>query len=240
MSALTSDYLEPVLVAGAGRASGSGMRDLLRDTALLVTTLTTGGQTQDANRLRDRCVQLIEQFSNALERRGYSEDVRNEAQLAQCALLDEAALRHLSLESRFGWELKPLQVERFNMHDAGDRVFERLDARMRGPAPELDLLECYSAILGMGFVGRYARVGEAQRTAFLASLNAQIERLRSSSDRPFVADRSGRRISDRLYRLLPWMAAVLVCVAAAIFWTVCSASLNTHVAHIVTSKVAQP
>ncbi|KVD81495.1 type IV secretion protein DotU [Burkholderia ubonensis] len=240
MSTLTSDYRDPVLAAGAGRASGNGMRDLLRDTGLLVTTLVSGGHVQDAARLRDRCVQLIEQFSNGLERRGYSEDVRIEAQLAQCALLDEAALRHLSLESRFGWELKPLQVERFNMHDAGERVFERLDARMREPTPELDLLECYSAILGMGFVGRYARVGEAQRTAFISSLNTQIERLRSRSDRPFVADRFGRRTADRLYRLLPWVAAALACLAAAVAWTVCSASLNAHVAHIVASKVAQP
>jgi type VI secretion system protein ImpK len=225
---------------GAGRSSGEGMRDLLRDTALLVTTLASGGQVQDATGFRDRCRQLIEHFSNALERRGYPDDVRQEALVAQCGLLDETALRYLPTGSRAGWESKPLQVERFNLHDAGERVFDRLEARMREAAPKLDVLECYSAILGMGFVGRYARDGEAKRTALIASLNARLEALRSSSERPFIADRAGRRFSDWLHRLSPWAIAGLACAAATIVWVVWATALDVQLAHLVTAKVGQP
>ncbi|BAN26171.1 type IV / VI secretion system protein DotU family [Caballeronia insecticola] len=49
-----------------------------------------------------------------------------------------------------------MQLEKFNQHDSGDRAFDRLDVRMREGSPQIDLLECYSAILGLGFVGRYA------------------------------------------------------------------------------------
>ncbi|RBB33084.1 DotU family type IV/VI secretion system protein [Burkholderia reimsis] len=225
---------------GTARVAGEGIRDLLRDTALLVTTLGSGGHAPDAAGFRDRCRQLIERFSNALEQRGYPDEVRQEALIAQCGLLDETALRHLPADSRAGWELKPLQVERFNLHDAGERVFDLLDARMRETSPRIDLLECYAAILGMGFVGRYAREGEAKRTALIASLNTQLEKLRSSAERPFIADRAGRRLSDRFYRLSPWAIAGIACAIALVVWWVWAAALDVQLAHLVPAKVRQP
>ncbi|WP_321932692.1 DotU family type IV/VI secretion system protein [Burkholderia cenocepacia] len=243
MNTLTSNRSGAALMPNATGDSlrpGEGMRDLLRDTALLVTTLTSGGHTQDAVALRARCKQLVEQFASGLQQRGFPDDVRNEALVAQCGLLDEVALRHLPGESRSAWEREPLQVEQFNLHEAGERVFERLDARMREPAPPVALLECYSAILGMGFVGRYARDGEAKRTALITSLNARLETLRPSLDRPFIADRVERRVSDWFYRLSPWAIAGLACVAAAIVWGVWSATLDGQLAHLVAAKAIRP
>ncbi|WP_321859725.1 DotU family type IV/VI secretion system protein [Burkholderia cenocepacia] len=242
MNALTSNRSDTALMpntTGASSLPGDGMRDLLRDTALLVTTLASGGQTQDAVALRARCKQLVEQFASALQHRGFPDDVRNEALVAQCGLLDEAALRHLPGESRSEWEREPLQVEQFNLHEAGERVFERLDSRMRELAPPVALLECYSAILGMGFVGRYARDGEATRIALIESLNARLETLRPTPDRPFIADRAGRRVSDWFYRLSPWAIAGLACVAATIVWSVWSAALDGQLAHVVAAKVVR-
>lgn len=243
MNALTSSRNDTALMpnaAGASSPPSDGMRDLLRDTALLVTTLASGGRAQDAVTLRIRCKQLVEQFSSALQHRGFPDDVRNEVLIAQCGLLDETALRHLPGESRAAWEREPLQVEQFNLHEAGERVFERIDARMREPAPPVALLECYSAILGMGFVGRYARDGEAERTALIASLNARLETLRPAPDRPFIADRVERRVSDWFYRLSPWAIAGLACIAAAIVWGVWSTILDGQLAHLVATKAIRP
>jgi type VI secretion system protein ImpK len=243
MTLLTPSHNEVALMdgmRGTGRVSGEGIRDLLRDTALLVTTLARGGLVQDPAELRQRCKQLIEHFANALEQRGFPDDVREEALIAQCGLLDETALRYLPTECRSGWELKPLQVERFNMHDAGERLFERLEQRMREPSPQVHLLECYSAILGMGLVGRYAREGEAKRTALIAALNAQLEKLRPTSERPFTTDRTGRRFSDCFYRLSPWAIAGLACVAAAVVWVVWATALDLHLAHLMPAKPVRP
>lgn len=232
--------LRPDSVSSAGGPPRDGIRELLRDTALLVTTLGTGGTANDAEDLRSRCRQLIEQFSSALERRGYPDDVRQEALIAQCGLLDESALRSLPADMRAGWELNPLQVEQFNLHDAGETVFERLDARMRESSPRIDLLECYSAILGMGFIGRYAREGETKRAMLIARLNAQLEKLRPSNERPFIADRAGRRLSDWFYRLSPWAIAGLTCVAAVIVWIVWATALDMQLAHLVSAKGVRP
>lgn len=221
-------------------AAHDGIRDLLRDTALLVTTLETGGAVKDLDGLRNRCRQLIQHFSEALERRGYPDDVRREARIAQCGLLDEAALRSLPTDMRASWELTPLQVEQFNLHDAGETVFDRLDARMRESLPPVDLLECYSAILGMGFVGRYARDGDAKRAALITTLNARLNKLRPSSGRPFVADHAERRLSDWFYRLSPWAIAGLACVAAVIVWTICATALDMQLAHLIAAKGIRP
>ncbi|ACR31501.1 DotU family type IV/VI secretion system protein [Burkholderia glumae] len=243
MNTLTPDHNDVTPMddlPGSSRVSGAGMRDLLRDTGLLVTTLAPGGRVQDAAGLRERCRQLITNFSDALARRGYPDDVRQDALIAQCGLLDETALRYLPAESRAAWQLKPLQVEQFNLHDAGERVIERLEARMREASPNLDLLECYSAILGMGFVGRYAREGEAKRTALVTSLNTQLETLRPSSARPFMTDRAGRRLSDWFYWLSPWAIAGLACVVALIVWMVWAAALDVQIAHLLPVKGGQP
>lgn len=246
MNALTSGRSEaalPLEAPGAGRVPGSGIRDLLSNTALLVTTLAPGGRTRDADELREHCGQLINQFSTALQQRGYPDDVRNEALIAQCGLLDEVALRHLPLDVRSEWAGKPLQVERFDLHDAGERVFDRLEERMRETPPQTDLLECYSAILGCGFVGRYARdalEGEAKRAALIDSLDARLNKLRPSSDRPFITDRAGLRLSDWFYRLSPWAIAGFACIAAAIVWGAWATGLDMQVAQLVSAKVARP
>ncbi|TDN57721.1 DotU family type IV/VI secretion system protein [Paraburkholderia sp. BL10I2N1] len=91
----------------ADRVSSAGIRDLLRDTALLVTSLAPGGTVTDAAAFRDRCRQLIGNFSDSLTHRGYPEDVRLEAMVAQCGLLDETALRELGDEARSGSQDRP-------------------------------------------------------------------------------------------------------------------------------------
>lgn len=244
MNTLTPARSEAALMDGfaaANRTSATSIRDLLRDTALLVTRLSQGGHTEDAATLRQRCQQLMASFSAALDQRGFAADVREDAEYAQCGLLDEAVLRNLSAKSKPVWDAQPLQVERFGKHDAGERVFERLQQRMREAAPNIGLLECYSAILGMGFMGRYAREGEAKRSALIASLNAQLEKVRSEGSRrgerpaasqPFLVDRTSRRLADWFYRLSPWAIAGLACVAAAVIWLIWAHVLDAQLAHL--------
>ncbi|WP_322060534.1 DotU family type IV/VI secretion system protein [Paraburkholderia sp. J63] len=225
---------------GAEPVIGSGMRDELRDTALLVTSLAPGGRVKDAVQLRGRCTQVMGRFSDAITRRGYPEGERQDAMLAQCGLLDEIALRHLNGESRATWELTPLQVERFGLHDAGVSVIDRMEARVREASPNADLLECYAAILGMGFMGRYALDGETKRNALMSALASRLEKIRPAADQPFMADHSARRLSDWFYRLAPWVVAGLACVVAAIVWGLWGVALDAQLAHIVPARVVHP
>lgn len=104
-----------------------------------------------------------------LTQRGFTRDVIDDAIVAQCALLDETALRYLDDHSKAQWVTQPLQVERLKHHNAGEYVFERLQARMREASPQVDLLECYAAVLGLGFMGRYAIEGKEKRDVVISN-----------------------------------------------------------------------
>ncbi|SAK58692.1 type VI secretion system protein ImpK [Caballeronia fortuita] len=236
MNMLSSSSAHPSLVEaapGVPPSPMSGIRDLLRDTALLVATLSTGGAPEKFDVLRPRCAALVAEFGAALDRRGYPADVREDARKAQCALLDEAALHHLSDKEKSSWSAQPLQVENFQQHDAGERVFERLEFRMRERAPQVDLLECYAALLGLGFRGRYAVGGESERAALIAELNAMIERLRPRSERALVIDEPGRRFGDWLRRFSPWAIAGIGSFAALVTWLVWHIALDAQLAALI-------
>ncbi|WP_439889634.1 DotU family type IV/VI secretion system protein [Ralstonia sp. 25C] len=225
--------------AAVSHPTGIGLRDLLRDTALEVTTLSGGGKTANGPDLRTHCLKLISDFHAALDLLGLPADVRQEIAIAQCGLLDETALRHLPAEQKAAWEAAPLQVELFEQHDAGERVFDRLGERMREAAPHVELLQFYAAILGLGFIGRYAREGETKLTALKAALAAKLEQLSPATAPTFVIDRPKLRLADRLSALSPWGLAGLACLAAALLWLVCSAALDAQLAHLA-SQAARP
>lgn len=220
----------------SGRAGSEdsigGMRDLLRDTALEVTTLASSGRTADVTALRERCRQLITQFASALEQRGFAADVRQDAALAHCGLLDETALRYLPQAQRDEWEGHPLQVEVFELHDAGERVIDRLQERMRETPPHTDLLELYASILGLGFVGRYAREGAAKRHALVSALASQLEQIRPSTTPLFIVDRPGQSMFTWLRRLSPWAIAGLAFLASIAVWLVLNKLLDAQLAQL--------
>jgi type VI secretion system protein ImpK len=219
-----------------GRPAQVTIRELLRDTALVVTALEQGGTAEMIEALRERCQQLIVDFDAALERHNVAPDIGNDILHAQCGLLDEAVLRSLQPEKKHEWDRHPLQVERFNNHEAGEKVFDALDARMREPSPNVELLEAYSAILGLGFKGRYAREGEAKRVALMTSLDAQIAKLRPSVPRAFLADRSHTRLADRLHQLSPWAIAGIAGIVALVVYLAWNGVLNLQLAHLPPAK----
>jgi type VI secretion system protein ImpK len=218
------------------RLAGNGMRDLLHDTALLVTSLSAGGTVRDAASFRERCGQLVDQLTDALSSRNCPEDVKCEALLAQCGLLDEVALRYLPGEGRTAWETHPMQVERFSIHDAGRRVIDNVEARLHESSPDVELLEYYAAILGMGFMGRTVREGDAKRTALIAALDTRLQALRADVDQPFLTETTGLRIPTGLRRLAPWLLVALACIVAIVVWIASNRTVDTQLAQIVPVK----
>jgi type VI secretion system protein ImpK len=230
---------------GEGYAPSQCMRSLLRETALSVTQLTASQTPSTYKSLRSQSEQLVIDFAAALEHHGYPHDVREDALIAQCGLLDETALRNLSDNDQSNWDAQPLQIGQTGRHDAGERVFERLEHRMREASPNVDLLECYATILGLGFVGRYASPsrdtlqgdGAATRAALIKALNAQLQTLRPARNQVFVVERSGWRFTDWLYRLSPWAIASIAGAVAAAVWLTWNATLDTQIVHLASQPV---
>jgi type VI secretion system protein ImpK len=209
---------------------------LLRNTALEVSQLAQGATTESVPQLRQRCLALVEEFENALEQQHAAADVRHDALYAQCGLLDESVLMHLPEENRSQWEAQPLQVEKFGKHDAGEHVFERLSERMREAPPNIELLECYATVLGLGFKGRYARDGHLQRAAVVKALGERLARHTTKGDDGLIVDAARTRGLDWLYRLSPWAVAGLACAAAVIMFVVVGQALDLQVSHLLAAK----
>jgi type VI secretion system protein ImpK len=213
------------------------MRALLRDTALQVSLLKEGGTAGSVPKLRERCLQLVHAFDAALEARQVPRDVKQDAVDAQCGLLDEMAMTHLPVDDRPQWDACPLQVEHSGNHNAGEQVYERLAARMRETPSSIELLECYAAILGLGFRGRHARDGgERERAALIKALNEQIARSRPAGPSTFIVDTAGGSRFDWLRHVSPWAVAGLACVAAGLIWFAWGQSLDAQLARLLASR----
>jgi type VI secretion system protein ImpK len=209
---------------------------LLRNTALEISRLAQEPVSIDVAKLRARCKQLVGELAAALAARNAPGDVARDALYMQCGLLDEAVLAHLPPESRPQWGAFPLQVERFNQHDAGEHVFERLALRMHETPFNAELLACYATVLGLGFKGRYARDGDAQCSAIMRTLNAFLATQGPTEDEALVVNTTRARGLDWLYRLSPWVIAVLASTACAILFMLIALGLAAPVSQLLTAK----
>lgn len=167
----------------------------LRDTALTVTGLANGAKPEAFAEFRALCDRQIHRLRDDLAAAKRTLDVIEDAVYAQCALLDEAALSHLQGSDRDAWESKPLQVQHFNSHDAGDELFRRIERRLAEPQPTLPLLAIFSAVLGLGFQGKFALTGAESREALVHALNERLgdKATRGAADSVLVRQGPSRR-----------------------------------------------
>jgi type VI secretion system protein ImpK len=215
------------------------LRALLRDTALQVSKISQDETTDAVATLRERCASLVRNLDSALEARRVPQDLSDDLVMAQCALLDECALTHLSGNLQQEWEAQPLQVERFGIHDAGARVFNRLDIRMRELPPNVDLLECFNIVLGLGFKGHYAYDddAEARRLLLIGELQQRIAQFRREPTPSFIVDEPTKDPFAWLRKLSPWAVAATSSFLAAMLWVALDLSLNADVARLFTFAV---
>lgn len=101
---------------------------------------------------------------------------------------------------------------------------------MRERSPQIDLLECYAAILGLGFVSRYAIDNTGKRDTLIAELNALLTRLKPEETRSFIIDQSGQSPSGWLRRLSPWAIADIGCMIALAVWLSWHMALDAQLA----------
>ncbi|MCJ1902593.1 MULTISPECIES: type IVB secretion system protein IcmH/DotU [Paracoccus] len=130
------------------------------------------------------------------------------------ALLDDLAL-NTPWGGQSDWPRQPLVTLMTGEVDAGTRFFDRLEALMRNPAGERDLLELAWLCLCLGFRGKYRVQGGAGEGALVA-LRAQIARLLRDPEREamplaphgagVIAPDTPRRFAVPLWTL--WLGAL--------------------------------
>lgn len=182
----------------------------LRDTALTVAALASGSTPVAFASFRDTCLGHIARLREELRAAGQSPDVIEDAIYAQCALLDEFALRHLKGGSRDEWEREPLQVKEFQSHDAGDALIDRIERRLAAPQPVLPLLAVFHVVIGLGFQGRFALDGATDRAALLRALDERLARAGVDQGNGPVIVTHGKGRTDWRISPVAWVALALL------------------------------
>ncbi|WP_308446563.1 DotU/TssL family secretion system protein [Silvimonas soli] len=213
--------------------SASLIRPLFRDTALQVSLLAEKPDIPDPGRWRARCIELAQTMRLQLQDAGLSSAVIEEISHAQCALLDESALRSLPEEMRSEWEAEPLQVRFFNSYNAGETVYEQINALLRQSVPDTTLIETYVIVLGLGFCGRYPSETDPAR---MNTFNALKSLDQSNQPTPSLLVKAGQGAWLSNWRgLSPLMWLLLISALTVILGLMLMHLLDAQVAALTTS-----
>lgn len=147
--------------------------DLLYQGFYMMFLLRNGHTPSDAESFRDRVKQLLSRVDRGAQKLGLPTEDVFRAKFAFCALLDEIVLRS-KFTIRDSWERKPLQLELFGEHMAGERFFEYLESLRIDGARHIQALEVYHMCLLLGFEGRHALDGSEKLGYITGRLGDEI------------------------------------------------------------------
>jgi type VI secretion system protein ImpK len=167
--------------AAAGPRAGRLALALQEAITAIVRVRSDRRDVADPEVFRQQFKQVLAAAHDEARKSGYpSEDVRL-AVYAVVVLLDEAVLH--SRQPAFGeWARRPLQEEVFGGHVGGEAFFDRMRELLGRQDVEAvaDVLEVYLLCLVLGFRGRYAGAGEAERQQWMAAAAQHIARWRGT------------------------------------------------------------
>lgn len=138
-----------------------------------------------AFRTGDRGAKLAEDYGQQLkialdnlEQSAFTKQINpfevQQIKYALAAFIDEAILNS-AWPQRSSWMGKPLQLQYFGEHSAGEGFFKRLSELRQGGNQYINILEVYYVCLQFGFEGMYRMQGLEKLLALQVDLRSQIE-----------------------------------------------------------------
>lgn len=115
-----------------------------------------------------KLLQLLEkQVVDARSRSGeYGVAYYREAQYVMAALADETFI-HMDWEGRQSWKTNLLEVRLFGTHDAGERIFNKIDVLLKANDPgDAEMAAIYLQALSLGFRGKFRDTDDKGMMAF--------------------------------------------------------------------------
>ena len=191
----------------------------LRDQLLAGPSAGEEQEALDFNAVRQRLLERVQPRSWLLGGRGgdsLEERLHEEVRYLLVAFADEIFV-HLSWSGQEAWRELLLEEELFHTHEAGERVFERVEALLRDEDPARgEVATVYLLVLALGFQGRYrdaleeAPLQELRRRLFAFGHHREPEPDLSSRHLfpQAYAHTQDERRDLRLARPWPWAAAL--------------------------------
>lgn len=161
-------------------------------------------------------------FKDQISRAGWKEADIEEVSYAQCALLDEVALRTLKGNDREVWERNPMQVCFFQSYNAGDILCDRIESLCKNHKDASPLVaETYLSVINLGFRGRYVLDEDALHTA-----QEQLKKITpafpsnaiSEDGKLFYIDQKGTPLKKAFSLRPAWLLVGSIVVAAIAYF----------------------
>jgi len=202
----------------APSAEPRNLLDLLYSGFYMMFLLRNGHVPSDAETFRERVRQLLGKVDRGAQKLGLTTEDVFRAKFAFCALLDEVVLRS-RFTIRDSWERKPLQLELFGEHMAGERFFEYLEVLRNDGARHIQAMEVYHMCLLLGFEGRHALDGSEKLGYITGRLGDEIVHLQGKRAEFAPHWAPPDRIAHKLRRDVPlWvMGSVFALIALVAF-----------------------
>ncbi len=127
-----------------------------------------------AENYREQILAAFDELERMAFEKQLTSQIVREAKYAISAYIDEVVLSS-DWPGRLDWMSRPLQLEFFGEHLAGEGFFEHLAQLRQGGEKNLDLLELYYVCLQLGFEGVYRMRGLEQLMALQVDLQSQID-----------------------------------------------------------------
>ena len=143
------------------------LMDLFYHGYYMIFLLRNGYAPTEGATYRERLRQLLEQVDRGAKRLQIDPADVYQAKFAFCALIDEIVLMS-RLRIRDEWERRPLQLEMFGEHMAGEKFFDSLEMLRGEGVRRIQVLEVFHMCLLLGFKGRYS-LGGAEKLAWLTA-----------------------------------------------------------------------
>lgn len=153
------------------------LSDFLYPGFYMVFLLRSGYVPTDATAFREQVRRFLGEFESRARKSCIPACDVEDARFAFCALLDEVILESKS-NLRSEWECRPLQLEMFGGHMAGERFFDKLEFLRRDATAKLGVIEVFHMCLLLGFKGRYVLEGSEKLDYLTARLGDELVHLR--------------------------------------------------------------
>jgi len=187
---------------GAAVAESRRLLDLFYPGFYMLFLLRNGHTPSDAQGFRERVKQMLARVDRGAHKLGLLTQDVFRAKFAFCALLDEVVLRS-KFSIREAWERRPLQLELFGEHLAGERFFEYLEELRQDGARHIQALEAFHLCLLLGFEGRHALDGTEKLGYVTGRLGDEILHLQGKRAEFAPHWAPPDQVSNKLRRELP-------------------------------------
>ncbi len=177
----------------------------------------------------------------AIDKRGFDLQIGmvelKDAKYALTAFIDELVLNS-SWPQREEWMARPLQLEFFGEHTAGEGFFTRLATLRQGGEENVNLLEVFYYCLQLGFEGVYRIKGIEHLMALQVDLRAQIDGYRGPMDHALAnSGRPTHALINQVRRQVPYWVIAVVTIAVVFFTYIGYAVFSSKLAEASISKV---